>query len=66
MLGQYKIMDFHTVTNIGCLWVLHMQPYRFQGVQFYSFHSQTTILCGIGQIVGGGGMTVRAYIVFIG
>ena len=45
----------HGLTNIGSLWVLHFQPHRFQGIQLYQFHSQTTVLCGIGKIIVGGG-----------
>ena len=33
----------------------------FQGVQLDYFQSQNNVLCGIGQIIGGGGVTGRAY-----
>ena len=60
MLDQYSIIDFHGVTNTFGLWVLHLQPHRFQGFRLDCFHSQTTVLCGIGQIVCCGGMGGRA------
>ena len=53
-------MNFRGVTNAGSMWVLHFQPNRFQGVQLDQFHSQTTLLHGIGQLIGGGGVTGRA------
>ena len=62
MSVQYTIMDNHGVTNTGSLWVLHFQTHGFQGVQLYCFQSQTTMLCVIGQIIGGGGVTDRSYL----
>ena len=62
MWVQYTIVDRHGVINKGSLWVLNFQPHRFQGVQLYQFFSQTTVLCVIGQIVGGVGVTGRAYL----
>ena len=62
MWGQYIIMDCHGVTNKVSLWFLNLQPNRFQGVQLYYFHSHTTILCVIGQIIGGRGIMSRAYL----
>ena len=32
---QYNILDCRGETNTSGLWVLHFQPYRFQGVKFY-------------------------------
>ena len=52
----------HGVTNTGSLWVLNLQPHRFQGVQLDYFHSQTTVLCVIGEIIGGGVMMGRLYL----
>ena len=55
-------MDLHGVTNKGSLWYLHLETHRFQVFQLDYFHNQTTILCVIGQIIGGGGVTGRAYL----
>ena len=33
-----------------------------QGVQLVYFHSQATVICVIGQTIGGGGVTVRSYL----
>ena len=55
-------MDRHRGTNTGSLLVLNLQPNRFQGVQLDCFHSQITLPCGIGQIIGGGGVTGREYL----
>ena len=55
-------MDHHGVTNKGSLRVLHLQSHRFQGVQLDYFHIQNTVLCGIGQIIFGRGVTGRAYL----
>ena len=52
-------MDSHGVTNTGILWVLNSQKLRLQGVQLDYFYSKPTVLCGIGQIIGGGGVTGR-------
>ena len=60
--GQYIIMDQYGLTNAGSLWVLNFQPHRFQGIQLDYFHSQTTMLRGIGQIIVGEGMTGRSYL----
>ena len=50
------------MTNAGILWVLYLQPHMFQGVQSDYFHSQTNVLCGIGQIIGVGVVTGREYL----
>ena len=55
-------MDCHGVTNTSGLWVLHLQPHRYQGVQLDYFHSQNTVLYGFVQIIGGGGMMGRSYL----
>ena len=55
-------MDHHGVDNTGGLWVLYLQPGRFHGFQLDLFHSQNTVLGGIGQIIGGGGVMGRAYL----
>ena len=60
--GQYTLMDLHGVTNAGSLWVLYLQSHRLQGVQLDYFHIQTTLICVIGQMIGGGGMMDRAYL----
>ena len=62
MWGQYTIIYRHRVTNRGSLWVLYFQPHRFQDFRIGYFHSQTTVLCVIGQIIGGGGVTGREYL----
>ena len=59
---QYTIMDCRGLTNTVSLWVLNFQPHRFRGIQLDKFHSQTTVLCGIGQIIVSGGMKGRAYL----
>ena len=50
------------MTNTGSLWVLHLKPKSLQGAQLDRFHSKTTVLCVIDQIIGGRGVTVRAYL----
>ena len=50
------------MTNTGSLWVLHFKPHSFQGAQLDFFHSKTTVLCGIDQIIGGRGVIGRAYL----
>ena len=55
-------MDIHGGTNTGSLWVLYLQPNRLKGFRLDYFHSQTAILCGIIQIIGGGDMTGREYL----
>ena len=55
-------MDCHGVPNTDSLWVLYFQPHRFQGLKLDYFHSQTIVLCVIGQIIGGGGVTGREYL----
>ena len=42
--------------------VLYFQTHRFQGFQFDYFQNQATVLCVIGKIIGGGGMTGREYL----
>ena len=59
MWSQYTIMDCHVATNTGSLWVLHLQPDRFQGIKFDYFQSQTTVLFGIGKLIGGRGVMGR-------
>ena len=54
-------MDFQKITNTGSLWVLHLQPQMFHGVKLDYFCSRNTVICGIGQIIGGGGMTERSH-----
>ena len=53
-------MDCHRVTKTGGLWVLRLQQNMFHGLQLDYFHSQTTILCGIGIIICGGEVTGRS------
>ena len=55
-------MDFYGVTNTGSLWVFNFRPHRFQSVQLNYFYSKTIALCGIGKIIGCGGMTDREYL----
>ena len=55
-------MDIHRATNTDSPWVLNFKPNRFQGAQLDYFPSKTTMVCGIGQIIGGGGVTGRAYL----
>ena len=55
-------MDCHGVPNTGSILVLYFQPHRFQGFQLDYFHSKTTVLCVIGEIIGGGGVTGREYL----
>ena len=62
MWGQYNIMDFHDVKLTGGLWCVYLQPHRFQGVQLYCFHSQTTTLFRRGEIIGSGGVMGRSYL----
>ena len=62
MWSQYNILYFHGVTNTGGMWILHVKIHRFQVVQFYYCYIQTTGLCVIGQIIGGGFMTGKAYL----
>ena len=62
MWAQYTLMDRHRVTNTGILWVLHLQPHRFQGFQVDYFHSKTIVLCVIVQMIAGGGMTLILYL----
>ena len=62
MWGKYTILNFHWVNDTGGMWVLHLQQHRFQGVQLGYFQSQTSVLCGIGQIIGGGGVVGRVYL----
>ena len=52
-------MDLHGVTNTGSMWVLNFQPHRLQDDEWDQIHCQTTVLCGIVQIVGGGGVAGR-------
>ena len=52
----------HGLANKYSLWFLYLQPHRFQGVQLNFFHIQTTVLCVIGQIIGGGGVTGIEYL----
>ena len=59
---QYTIMDCHGVTNTYNLWVLYLEPQKFQSVQLDYLHIQTTMLCGIVQLIGGGGVTRRSYL----
>ena len=59
MWVQHTIMDFHGVTNTGSMWVLKFQPHRLQDDEWDQIHCQTTVLCGIVQIVGGGGVAGR-------
>ena len=59
MWGQYTIIDCHGVTNTGSLWVLNLQTQMFQVIQLDYLHSQTTVICGIGKIIGRGGVTGR-------
>ena len=42
--------------------VFHVTQHSFRGVQLDLCYSQTTTLCGINQIIGGGGGTGRAYL----
>ena len=58
--GQYTILNHHGVTATGGLWILHVKPHRFQGVQLDYCNRQATALCEIGQIIGGGGVAGRA------
>ena len=62
MRGQYIILDFHVLTNTYSIYVLYVQPHRFQGLQLDYCHTQTTGLCRIGQIIGVGGRKVRSYL----
>ena len=55
-------MDNHGVTNTDDMCILTLQPQRFQGVQYYQYYIQTTSLFLIGQIIGGGGSTIREYL----
>ena len=48
-------MYCHRFTSTGSIFVIHIQPHRFQGIQQYQFLSKTTVLCGIGQIIVGWG-----------
>ena len=50
------------MTNTGSLWFLYLQPHMVHGVQLDYFHSQITVIRGIGQIIGGGGVTGREYL----
>ena len=50
------------MTNTGGLRVLYLNPRMLQGFKLDYFHSQTTGICGIGQIIGGGGVTDRPYL----
>ena len=54
--------DSHKVINTGDLWILHFQPHKFEDLQLDYFHSETTVLFGISLIIGGGGVTGRAYL----
>ena len=59
---QYTIMNNHGVTNTYSMWILHLQIHMFHGVQSDQFHIQTTVLFGIGQIIGGGGVMGRLFL----
>ena len=50
------------VTNACDMQVLHLQLNRLQDFQLNTFHIQTSVICGIGQIIGDGGVMGRAYL----
>ena len=51
MWYQYNDLGLYGVTRTDGMWILHFQPHRLQGFTLDYFHSQTTVICGIGQII---------------
>ena len=62
MWEQYTILNRHGGTSKCVLLILLVQPHMFQGVQLVQFYIKTTLICLIRQIIGGRGVTRRAYL----